>query len=60
MIFLNKYSLMAFPGLVQDLTSVIYNYTDGQTRYMLSMAAVDWNIYCLRHVKEINNSINDV
>jgi hypothetical protein len=44
------------PRLIQDLTNVVYSNTYGQTKYMLSMVAKDWNIYCISKMKIIENN----
>jgi hypothetical protein len=45
------------PGLIADLTDVIYEYCGG---YELSMVAKDWNIYCLRKMKTIEDTENSI
>jgi hypothetical protein len=46
-------SVPIFPGLIEDLTAIIYELCDGQSRYMLSMVAKDWNVYCINKMNTI-------
>lgn len=37
----------AFPGLVQDITNVIYPLLTGMTKYRMSMVSHEWHNYCI-------------
>lgn len=44
------------PGLVQDNSLVIYNWMDGDTRYVMSMVSKEWYLYCTDK-KPVGNGI---
>jgi hypothetical protein len=48
------------PGLVYDLTNVVYSKTCGLTKYMLSMISKDWNLYCISKMKIIENHYKSI